>query len=89
MTSIDGHIYINGHRVAAPRRLEDAASALHANNAVAWIGLHSPEPTTLKDAAILLVLNALAVEYARKGHQRAKLECYGDTMFVVLPSRDV
>lgn len=84
MTSIDGHIYVDGHRTSAPDSLEEAATALRERDAVAWIGLRDPDPDTLQDAAARFGLHPLAVEDARKGHQRAKLERYGDTMFVVL-----
>ncbi|MEP7765938.1 magnesium and cobalt transport protein CorA [Sanguibacter sp. 25GB23B1] len=84
MTSIDGHIYIDGHRTASPRSLEEAQDVLRAGSAVAWLGLRDPDPATLEDAAARFGLHPLAVEDAMKGHQRAKLERYGDTMFVVL-----
>ncbi|WP_223693565.1 magnesium and cobalt transport protein CorA [Leifsonia poae] len=84
MNSIDGHIYIDGRRTAAPQSLAEAAAALQSENASAWIGLLDPDPATLEEAATRFGLHPLAVEDARKGHQRAKLERYGDTMFVVL-----
>lgn len=84
MTGIDGHIYIGGHRAAAPDTLEATADALGSENTVAWIGLRDADAGTLTDAAERFGLHPLAVEDARKGHQRAKLERYGDTMFVVL-----
>ncbi|PPF50028.1 transporter [Clavibacter michiganensis] len=84
MTTIDGRIYIDGHRTATPDTLSDIAGELQAPNAVAWIGLGDTDPRVLDDAADLFGLHPLAVEDARKGHQRAKLERYRDTMFVVL-----
>ncbi len=84
MTQIDGHIYVDGHRTAGPDSLEGAADALGTEGAVAWIGLRDPDPVTLDEAAERFGLHPLAVEDARKGHQRAKLERYGDTVFVVL-----
>lgn len=50
----------------------------------AWIGLMDPDADELETAAARFGLHPLAVEDAHKGHQRAKLERYGDTMFVVL-----
>ncbi|MDQ2745134.1 MAG: magnesium and cobalt transport protein CorA [Chloroflexota bacterium] len=84
MTPIDGHIYIDGHRTASPDSLEEADNVLRAGNAVAWLALNNPDPDTLNDAAARFGLHPLATEDAQKGHQRAKLERYGDTMFVVL-----
>lgn len=84
MTEIDGHIYVQGHRTAAPARLADAAEALGDQDAVAWIALRDSSATTMEEAADLFWLHPLAVEDALEGHQRAKLERYGETMFVVL-----
>ena len=84
MTAIDGHVYVDGHRTASPRTLEEADDLLRSGDAVAWIGLSSPDPASIDEAAARFGLHPLAVEDAQKGHQRAKLERYGDTMFVVL-----
>jgi magnesium transporter len=84
MIPIDGHIYINGVRTASPSSLEEAEQVLRTRDAVAWLGLKNADHDTLEDAAARFGLNPLAVEDAQKGHQRAKLERYGETMFVVL-----
>ena len=55
---------------------------------MAWIGLYRPEPSEIRSVAQEFDLHPLAVEDALTGHQRAKLERYGDTLFVVLrPAR--
>jgi magnesium transporter len=55
---------------------------------MAWIGLYRPEPAEVQSVAAEFRLHDLAVEDALKGHQRAKLERFGDTLFVVLrPAR--
>ncbi|MFE6365799.1 magnesium and cobalt transport protein CorA [Streptomyces sp. NPDC057806] len=88
MTAIDGRIYVDGHRAPCPPDLQDAADDLEESGGVAWIGLMDPGPEDLETAAARFGLHPLAVEDARKGHQRAKLERYGDTVFVVLrPAR--
>lgn len=84
MTAIDGRIYVEGRRAAGPPELADAADSLERSGGVAWIGLMDPGPDDLEIAAVRFGLHPLAVEDAHKGHQRAKLERYGDTMFVVL-----
>lgn len=84
MTAIDGRIYVEGRRAACPPELVDAADSLERSGGVAWIGLMDPGPDDLETAADRFGLHPLAVEDAHKGHQRAKLERYGDTMFVVL-----
>lgn len=55
---------------------------------MAWIGLHRPDEAELRGLAAELDLHELAVEDALTGHQRAKLERYGEGVFVVLrPAR--
>ncbi|MFJ6852671.1 magnesium and cobalt transport protein CorA [Streptomyces sp. NPDC091271] len=84
MTAIDGRIYVEGRPTTCPPDLHDAADELEQSGGVAWIGLMDPSPNDLETAAVRFGLHPLAVEDAHKGHQRAKLERYGDTMFVVL-----
>lgn len=84
MTAIDGRLYVDGRPVPCPSNLEDAADDLERSGGVAWIGLMDPGPDELQTAAARFGLHPLAVEDAQKGHQRAKLERYGETMFVVL-----
>ena len=49
-----------------------------------WIGLKDPETSEFDQVNDELQLHALAVEDAVKGRQRAKIERYDDTVFVVL-----
>jgi magnesium transporter len=49
-----------------------------------WIGMHEPSQAELGGVAQLLGLHHLAVEDARKGHQRPKVEPYDDMLFLVL-----
>lgn len=49
-----------------------------------WVALLDPSDTELAQMQEEFGLHALAVEDARKGHQRPKIEEYGDTIFVVL-----
>ncbi|XVU28474.1 magnesium and cobalt transport protein CorA [Actinoplanes sp. CA-054009] len=84
MSAIDGHVYAGGRLTGSPAGLREALDQLEQPGTVAWIGLTTPDPATIEDAARLFGLHPLAVEDALKGHQRAKLDRYGDTMFVVL-----
>jgi magnesium transporter len=79
MALIDNAVYVGGRRVASPSTLSPAAGG-----DLAWIGLLRPEPSELEAVATEFDLHENAVEDARKGHQRAKLERYGDTLFLVL-----
>jgi magnesium transporter len=49
-----------------------------------WVALANPEPAELEQMQEEFGLHSLAVEDARHGHQRPKIEEYGDTLFVVL-----
>ncbi|MGN6271784.1 MAG: magnesium/cobalt transporter CorA [Protaetiibacter sp.] len=88
MPLIDNAIYIDGHRVRSPRTLEETYEIVEAEGGMAWIGLYRPTEAELESVASEFELHHLAVEDARKGHQRAKLERYGHTLFVALrPAR--
>lgn len=90
MPLIDNAIYRNGHRVNTPATLEETYESAEAEQGMAWIGLYRPTETELDSVAAEFGLHHLAVEDARKGHQRSKLERYGHTLFVTLrPARYV
>ncbi|PZE86330.1 magnesium and cobalt transport protein CorA [Curtobacterium sp. MCBD17_032] len=86
MPLIDNGIYRDGVRTHSPEDLRRTYDALDGagSGAMAWIGLYRPSDAELASVADEFGLHPLAVEDASKGHQRAKLERYGDTLFVVL-----
>lgn len=84
MALLDSRIYVNGHRVDRPRDLHRTFDALKESSGVAWIGLTSPSAEELTSIEDEFGLHPLAIEDAQKGHQRAKIDRYGDTLFVVL-----
>ena len=49
-----------------------------------WVALWDPSPEELTAMQVEFDLHPLAVEDAHKGHQRPKIEEYGDLLFVVL-----
>lgn len=49
-----------------------------------WVALKDPEPAELLEMQAEFDLHELAVEDAMGGHQRPKIEEYGDSMFTVL-----
>lgn len=88
MPIIDNAIYRDGLRVATPPSLEATFEARDEHDGFAWIGLYRPTTAELDAVAAEFGLHELAIEDARKGHQRPKLERYDDTLFVVLrPAR--
>lgn len=53
-----------------------------------WIGLYRPSEEEIRAVADEFGIHALVVEDALSGHQRAKLERYGEVLFMVLrPAR--
>ncbi|GEO96158.1 magnesium and cobalt transport protein CorA [Kocuria turfanensis] len=88
MTLVDNAVYVGGVRTSSPRDLDATYAALRARGGMAWIGLYRPGTAEVQSVAQEFGLHPLAVEDALKGHQRAKLERFGDTLFVVLrPAR--
>ena len=88
MTIVDNAVYVDGYRTADPEDLDETYFLLRQRQGMAWIGLYRPDAPELRSVAEEFDLNHLAVEDALAGHQRAKLEHYGDTLFLVLrPAR--
>jgi len=82
---IDSALYRGGRRVYTPDSLAETYRLARADRAtMAWIGLRRPTETELASLATEFDLHELALEDAMEAHQRAKLERYGDTLFVVL-----
>jgi magnesium transporter len=85
---IDDAIYVDGRRVATPETLQDVFEVLKEKDGFAWIGLYRPTDDEVRSVADEFTLHHLAIEDALKGHQRAKIERYSDTLFLVLrPAR--
>lgn len=53
-------------------------------NCFVWVALHDPTQNEMDEVQQAFGLHPLAVEDAQKGHQRPKVEEYGDSLFVVL-----
>ena len=54
-----------------------------------WVALYEPSPGELDAMKDEFGLHELAVDDARKGHQRPKIEEYGDCLFAVLQTVEV
>jgi magnesium transporter len=84
MTIVDLAVYRDGKREDEVS-FDDAFEACRAPGTLVWIGLHEPSPEEFDAVRREFNLHELAVEDAMKGHQRPKLEIYGDDqLFVVL-----
>jgi magnesium transporter len=86
MTVSDNAVYVAGVRVAEPASLDETFDLMEKHGGMGWIALVRPSTTELGAAALELGLHELAVEDALKGHQRSKLETYGDTLSLVVRS---
>lgn len=84
MPIIDNAVYVAGRRIENPSSLEDTFEYMRARNGMAWIGMFRPTPEEIHQVANEFSLHPLAVEDALTGHQRSKLERYGDILFTVL-----
>ena len=68
--------------------LDQTFEALRDGGGFAWIGMYRPTEDELRAVATEFGLHEHAVEDALVGHQRPKLERYGETLFLVLrPAR--
>ncbi|MFM7274184.1 MAG: CorA family divalent cation transporter, partial [Gammaproteobacteria bacterium] len=62
----------------------DVPQVLAEPDCFVWIALKDPQPEEIDLVHDIFQLADLAVEDARHGHQRPKLEEYGDELFVAL-----
>jgi magnesium transporter len=75
--------YQDGKRVADIQP-EDIHRYIVKPGCFVWVALREPEPRLLELMQAEFDLHPLAVEDARHGHQRPKIEEYGDSLFAVL-----
>ncbi|HOW02199.1 MAG TPA: CorA family divalent cation transporter, partial [Rhodoglobus sp.] len=88
MPIVDNAIYREGVRQTRAVTLDQTFEALRDGGGFAWIGMYRPTEDELRAVATEFGLHELAVEDALVGHQRPKLERYGETLFLVLrPAR--
>ena len=82
---INNAVYQDGARIASPASLHETFDVLENNpKSLAWIGLYRPDAEELDELKQEFGLHELAIEDAALGHQRPKLERYGETVFMVL-----
>ncbi|MSO87850.1 MAG: magnesium and cobalt transport protein CorA [Acidimicrobiia bacterium] len=81
---VDCAVYTKGVRRPGDLPISDALEAASEADSFVWVGLHEPSSEEFLVVKDELGLHRLAVEDAIAAHQRAKLEVYGDSIFVVL-----
>ena len=75
--------YQNGVKLAEPS-IEDISEYLKQPDCFVWVALRDATDDELDKMQEEFGLHDLAVEDARHGHQRPKIEEYGETLFVVM-----
>ncbi|HEU5144923.1 MAG TPA: magnesium and cobalt transport protein CorA [Dermatophilaceae bacterium] len=81
---VDQAIYRNGRRHPCGDLSEELDALRRGDEGFIWIGLKDPTPEEFEAVNSELALHELAVEDALKGNQRAKIEQYQSSLFVVL-----
>lgn len=76
-------VYQNGRRLA-DIPVDQIHLFVNEPDCFVWVALADPEPAELEVMQKEFGLHPLAVEDARHGHQRPKIEEYGESLFVVL-----
>ena len=76
-------VYQDGRKLA-DIPIEQISDYVSRQDCFVWVALKDPEPEELEQMRIEFGLHELAVEDARHGHQRPKIEEYGDSLFAVL-----
>jgi magnesium transporter len=75
--------YLDGQKVA-DLDIDRIPDYLRRPNCFVWVALHDPTAAELTDLQRVFALHPLAVEDAQAGHERPKIEEYGDSLFAVL-----
>jgi magnesium transporter len=75
--------YQNGKRIADIQKNE-ISDYIHRSDTFVWVALYTPSAEEIDEMAVQFQLHPLAVEDARHGHQRPKVEEWGDQLFAVL-----
>ena len=64
--------------------IEDISDYVQHPDCFVWVALKDAEPAELKEMQEEFCLHELAVEDAQSGHQRPKIEEYGESLFAVM-----
>lgn len=78
--------YQAGVRMSEPSKVADAAVLAKEQPGFVLLALSEPSADEFRELAVTFDLPPLAVEDGLEGHQRPKLEDYGDCLFVVVKS---
>jgi magnesium transporter len=76
-------VYREGKKLA-DIAVDDISEYIHRPDCFVWVALHDATPQELEQMREEFDLHELAIEDARHGHQRPKIEEYGTSLFVVM-----
>jgi magnesium transporter len=80
----DFAVYVGGQRLDQHVPFEQTLQIARQHNGIAWMQMDHPDPAEVRELAEQLGFHNLVVEDAINGHQRSKIERYGDLLYVVL-----
>jgi len=80
--------YSEGRKLADIPK-EDISEYIKRPDCFVWVGLKDPEPEELEEMREEFGLHELAVEDAHHGHQRPKIDEYGDSLFAVVQTLEL
>ncbi|HET7867316.1 MAG TPA: CorA family divalent cation transporter, partial [Burkholderiaceae bacterium] len=81
-------VYRQGHKLADVN-VEKISEYMTRPDCLVWVALRNASDAELAQMQQEFGLHELAVEDARHGHQRPKIEEYGDLLFVVVNTVEV
>lgn len=85
---INCSVYRAGRKVS-DIPVEQISDGLKEPGNFVWVALKDPTEAELNEMQQEFNLHELAVEDARRGHQRPKIEEYGDSLFIVLQTVEI
>jgi magnesium transporter len=80
----DFAVYVGGQRLDQHVPFGQTLQIARQHNGIAWMQLDHPNPDEVRELAEELGIHNLVVEDAIHGHQRSKIERYGNLLYVVL-----
>lgn len=81
---VNCYAYKEGKRIADQINPADIGRYIGSPECFVWVALKDPEPEEFASLESQFGLHELAIEDASVGHQRPKIEEYGDSIFAVL-----
>ncbi|MEY4548863.1 MAG: magnesium/cobalt transporter CorA, partial [Pseudomonadota bacterium] len=82
-------LYQEGKKIRDIPMDENSCWSAEQDDTFVWVALKDPTPEELAIVQRQFGLHELAVEDALQGHQRPKIQEYGDSLFFVVPMVDL